>query len=258
MNKEQLKQKYFAVVNNLGITPKEAVVVSGGVCVLLGLKKETDDLDLNIPKELFETLAKENFHIRKYDDVNVLEHSVGVDLHFDLTPLGVICIEGIYCRSPYLVLEYKKKLNREKDQKDIKALEEFFAKYPGIFKIPANGSVLVIKTPDSDFEGDELNSMLVEHPKEGYNRPPLLALLNYGKKEDSRLSREERVQLAQKIYGLYSIGLAMSESERIDEDCCMDNCKVPFLRSQLKQAEIEWLEKCKNANPEVYEKLLRE
>lgn len=56
-----------------------------------------------------------------------------------------------------------------------------------------------------------------------------------------QLTREERIDLAVCCYGLYSIGLASNECQRIDEDCAMDNMGVPFLRSQLTDHHLKVL-----------------
>ena len=51
------------------------------------------------------------------------------------------------------------------------------------------------------------------------------------------LPRFHRVLLATLHYGLYMIGHASTDSERIDEDCCMDNCGVPIFQDQVSEKQ---------------------
>lgn len=56
------------------------------------------------------------------------------------------------------------------------------------------------------------------------------------------IARADRVALASSFYGLYLLGSAMTDSERIDEDCAMDNMRVPFLTDCLSNAQRAYLE----------------
>jgi len=47
------------------------------------------------------------------------------------------------------------------------------------------------------------------------------------------LSYRERVTIACMFYGLYRMGVAVTDFDRVDELCCMDNMHVPWLYSQL-------------------------
>lgn len=59
------------------------------------------------------------------------------------------------------------------------------------------------------------------------------------------LTRKERINIATHFYGLYTIGLASNDFQRIDEDCAMDNMRVPFLKSQLTPEMEKYLESFK-------------
>lgn len=47
------------------------------------------------------------------------------------------------------------------------------------------------------------------------------------------ISREDRVALASRVHGLYLIGQASCEAQRLDEDCAMDNARVPQRYEEL-------------------------
>jgi hypothetical protein len=55
--------------------------------------------------------------------------------------------------------------------------------------------------------------------------------------EYAAIPREDRIYLGQTVYGLYTLGMAGSDSERIDEDCVMDNMRVPYYKKDLTSAQ---------------------
>jgi len=68
-------------------------------------------------------------------------------------------------------------------------------------------------------------------------------------KESKELTREERVAIATRIYGLYMMPIFLSDAKLnassgalVDIDCAMDNAGVPYYRSMLKDSEKAVLE----------------
>jgi len=59
----------------------------------------------------------------------------------------------------------------------------------------------------------------------------------------TEIPRKQRIDLAVCHFGLYTFGLAMTDCERVDEDCAMDNMSVPFYFEQLTPTMKESLEK---------------
>lgn len=51
--------------------------------------------------------------------------------------------------------------------------------------------------------------------------------------KEGELPRKDRIRLGVMMYGLYLLGLASNDCERVDEDCAMDNSGVPRDYSQL-------------------------
>lgn len=49
------------------------------------------------------------------------------------------------------------------------------------------------------------------------------------------LNREDRITIAVTLFGLYTLGMAENESEKIDENCAMDNMGVPYYEEQLNE-----------------------
>lgn len=60
------------------------------------------------------------------------------------------------------------------------------------------------------------------------------------------LPRETRINLAVSYYGLYMFGMAVTQSERVDEDCAMDNAGIPYYEDQLTEAHKAKLEHLKS------------
>lgn len=51
------------------------------------------------------------------------------------------------------------------------------------------------------------------------------------------MSRKHRILVGSVIFGLYTLGLAITESEKIDEDCCMDNSGIPHHYEDLREKD---------------------
>lgn len=69
--------------------------------------------------------------------------------------------------------------------------------------------------------------------------------------EKKPLSREDRLTLAQCYYGWYTFGMATTDSERVDEDCAMDNNGVPYYEDQLTDKHKEVLARFKATGSRV-------
>lgn len=70
---------------------------------------------------------------------------------------------------------------------------------------------------------------------------------NKEEKDLTPLSRNDRIYLGAVYYGLYTLGMAGSDSERTDEDCAMDNFGVPYYQYQLSDSHKEILAKRKES-----------
>lgn len=80
---------------------------------------------------------------------------------------------------------------------------------------------------------------------------------NQEKTEEKKLlSREDRLILAQSYFGWYTFGMATTESERVDENCAMDNGGVPIYEDQLTDKHKEVLKKYKSEAWKPIESLL--
>ena len=111
MNKTDL----IAKVKSL---PYHCVVVGGGAVVMYGLRDETSDLDIQVRLEDFYEIPGE----RRGD----LWKTDG-DLDIQVTDYPSVEIEGISVMTLESLLEMKMRMNRPKDQEDIRKIKALMA-----------------------------------------------------------------------------------------------------------------------------------
>lgn len=92
---------------------------------------------------------------------------------------------------------------------------------------------------------------------------PVFAAIERGKslpppvlKTSPKLTRQERIWLACCYYGWYTFGLAVGQSERTDEDCAVDNNRVPRYEHQLNAQQKAIIEKCRSSKLESEQKVV--
>lgn len=56
-----------------------------------------------------------------------------------------------------------------------------------------------------------------------------------------KIPRDDRISIGFKFYGMYLLGMAATENDMVDEDCCMDNMRVPYYQDQLTDAHKQYL-----------------
>lgn len=125
MNKAQLVKHYHTFCTSHGLSPCEVVVGAGGTLTLLGLRKETSDIDVSVSVSLMVRFLKAGTAYHYFGSTLVVEGDHLVDMLSRDREIEIICVDGVWCESPETVLAFKRHLNRPKDQADIKALERY-------------------------------------------------------------------------------------------------------------------------------------
>ena len=128
MNRKQL----VARLKGLGLPKGGYVLVAGGAMVMHGLRAETADLDIIVSPEVFEALGRMHGFIeakpgkpRFVDLGSDVELSDNFDNAFPADSLShAIEIDGVRVQPLEDILGFKEKLNRPKDQHDIKLLRD--------------------------------------------------------------------------------------------------------------------------------------
>ena len=126
MDKKELTKRYNEFLKKEKLTNKQAWVGAGGTLLLLDLRSSTQDIDLGVPKDIFDKIRSRGLpeHIFNGDTI-VIEYDEVIDLHIDHGYEEHTIIEGVGSWSPEEVLRLKERLNRPKDQLDIKNIKNY-------------------------------------------------------------------------------------------------------------------------------------
>ncbi len=129
--------KYLDKMVSLGLPKDKCMILSSGVMVVYGLKKEMKDLDLVVTKEVFKKVERDKrfaedwsgYYFTAYGD------TIEVSANFNSLKIPVekalkqsIVVDGFRFATLKMTLVMKKQLNRPKDQKDIRLIEKFCKK----------------------------------------------------------------------------------------------------------------------------------
>ena len=97
--------------------------------VLYGLREETGDIDLGCRSELADELERQGCPVtRMSDGTRKIQFEAGIELFENWLYDRVEYVEGIPVISLRGLLAMKRALGREKDQADIKRMEDFIQK----------------------------------------------------------------------------------------------------------------------------------
>ena len=126
------REDVIRIVNELNLPKDKYVITSGSAMVLHGLRKETNDVDITVNKELFEYFEDRGYYV-KYYPINENKTCILIDLTYDvqlikvdeIPPKYVTIVDGIPTQTIEHLLEFKLGLNRDKDQNDIKVLKKY-------------------------------------------------------------------------------------------------------------------------------------
>lgn len=130
MNRLDFIKAYFNVVSDLGQEPKNVVVSAGGALLLLGLREESSDLDLDVLDEVYDAQLVGR-HERFSSLGAYLDISEDVSLHRMPKGIEKICVDGVYMYSIPEMIKQKTALSNmpdrmagkaEKDRADIAKL----------------------------------------------------------------------------------------------------------------------------------------
>lgn len=123
MNKKQL----IAKLDELNFPIGDYYLLSSGCLMLYGMREEIGDIDLCISEELFESIKnkydltedkKNQCNFYKVNDYLEVVVNKKEDLKYDIK-------DGFPVEKLTTILDFKLKRNAEKDQKDIKSIQEY-------------------------------------------------------------------------------------------------------------------------------------
>lgn len=120
MNKAEVVGRYKELLNDLGEDARNVVLSAGSALVMLGIRKDTMDLDVDIPTGLFNYLAKKHLVITEPGVSDLIKYAIDVDLHEFDADTGVVCVEGVWTYSPSALLIQKRYLSKLPTRKEHK------------------------------------------------------------------------------------------------------------------------------------------
>ena len=118
------KQEFVAALERLNLPKDEFIILSGGSLLMYGLRETTADLDLCVSKKLAERI---DLYSAPKDAKGFYTPFENCQMMDDYEHFKFDVIDGYQCETLDSVLEFKKRMLRPKDLKDIKAIEERLA-----------------------------------------------------------------------------------------------------------------------------------
>jgi hypothetical protein len=120
-------------IKNINLPQGSYVVVGSGILGALGIR-QSNDIDLIVSREVYENLEAQGWSYDSWPDQQTLTKGLfEVGVHWYGKEVDELIKDAQYVEGiPYLGLddtyEWKKKLGREKDLKDLELIDEYRAK----------------------------------------------------------------------------------------------------------------------------------
>lgn len=119
MDKQELEKRYLNFLSENNLAPERCLLASGGALMMLGLREQSSDLDLDVPREVYDQLLEAGYeetqidspcasHLIKYDDF--------IDVHAMPATVHGMVTNGIGHYTPIEVMA-QKRLLRDWDQR---------------------------------------------------------------------------------------------------------------------------------------------
>ena len=129
LNREQFLETLNQACAALGFLKSNVIISHGGASLLHGLRDETDDIDVAIPRHHWDTLLNLGLKARTlpptgtHPAVEIIEH-LDVDWHLTTKDQSVdmVNLHGYAVTRPLRLLRDRIALGRQKDMGDIKLL----------------------------------------------------------------------------------------------------------------------------------------
>ena len=132
MNRVEYIKEYLSFLKKENLKATDIHIGAGGSLLMYGLRKETGDIDADAPEHIFQRLKKKYpDRIRVIPEATggeLLEYNEFIDLHHRRGNNATEMIDGICCETLEVTLEFKKRMNRPKDQEDIRNIEAYLKK----------------------------------------------------------------------------------------------------------------------------------
>lgn len=131
LNRQQFIETLNKACESVGFDKRRVIISHGGASMLHNLRKETDDIDVSIPKEYWDLLIENGsvvkvLPVREHlPELRIIEY-MDVDFHLEgiVDPRDLMYFHGYGVTKPLRLLRDRIELGREKDVGDIYKLKQ--------------------------------------------------------------------------------------------------------------------------------------
>ena len=107
------------------------IIISGAALVILGIKEETNDIDIAVSDDLYDELVS-NYDCQFEKEICgyqvwFIDKIINFSKHY-YDDLEYVYYDGYKVQSLDSILKIKQKLNREKDKKDVEKIKKYLKK----------------------------------------------------------------------------------------------------------------------------------
>ena len=115
------KEEFVAVLEEMALPKDQFIILSGGSLLMRGLRDTTADLDLCMTKKLAQDIK---LYDSPQDEKGLYNPRENVQAMDDYDEKEFDLVDGYQCETLESILEFKKRLRRSKDLKDIAKIEK--------------------------------------------------------------------------------------------------------------------------------------
>lgn len=126
MNSVEFARAYFNFCTEIGEKPKDVLVSAGGALLMLGLRADTDDLDLDVREVVYRGATKKvgKGNVRRSSHGEYLDYTDSVSLHITPSHIRSESVNGVYIYSLEDLIKQKEKLASAPDRKPEKVIQD--------------------------------------------------------------------------------------------------------------------------------------
>lgn len=124
MDRTTFVKLYFNFCSEVGERPENVLVSAGGALLMLGMREETSDLDLDVRPEVYD-LYKHKDNVRRNSMAEYVDYSDVISLHEMPDDIGKQEVDGVWLYSTADLIDQKTQLHQMPDRAEGKAARDW-------------------------------------------------------------------------------------------------------------------------------------
>jgi len=104
--------QYKALVRELGENAHNVVLSAGAAAVMMGIREETNDLDVDVLSGVFKWAATTKTVLKEEGVSDRVLYAESIDLHVLDEDRGRVCVEGVWIYSPRELILQKRAMSK--------------------------------------------------------------------------------------------------------------------------------------------------